>query len=201
MTDPKQIDVGKVELMKDPFQTCADSCSQSKATHMSFQKPASMSRGFFSRKCQAPANNQSPYIVHLERIQNDCTDERVEDLGDQPDQLPITFDRNVALARLGGLEDLLQEVLQTIRVESPKMHQKLERALEQQDAVELKRAAHTLKGSASIVGASDLVYRLQCVEGLADATEFGGVRLELPEISRQFHELMNHVEQELLPKQ
>ncbi len=111
---------------------------------------------------------------------------------------PVVFNRELALGRLGGLPDLLVDVMRLIQIESPKVHAQIHRTLAERNAVELKRAAHTLKGTASIVGASDLVKRLALVEQLAADVEFEGVVRELPEIDRQFSDLQACVATELL---
>ncbi len=110
---------------------------------------------------------------------------------------PIVFNRELALERLGGLQDLLVDVLRLIQVESPKVHATIHRSLAERDAVELQRAAHTLKGTVSIVGAADLVKRLASVEKLAAACDFPRVARELPEIRRQFDDLQAGIASEL----
>jgi len=110
---------------------------------------------------------------------------------------PVVFDRQQALARLGGLKDLLIEVMQLMQAESPKVHAQIDTALARCDAIELKRAAHTLRGSVSIVGASDLAARLRRVEELAAASNFAAVADELPEINRQFNALQRCLTDEL----
>lgn len=110
---------------------------------------------------------------------------------------PVVFNREQALRRLGGLPDLLVDVMRLIQVESPKVHSQIHRTLAERNAVELKRAAHTLKGTASIVGAVDLMKRLTLVEKLAADLDFDTVACELPEIDRQFADLQACVTTEL----
>lgn len=110
---------------------------------------------------------------------------------------PVVFDRQHALSRLGDMEDLLAVVLELIRVECPPMHHQLHASLKQRAPVELKRAAHTLKGSMSLVGAADLCARLKRVEELAGTHDFDNASRELPEIDRQFEELQRRVAAEL----
>jgi two-component system, sensor histidine kinase and response regulator len=110
---------------------------------------------------------------------------------------PIVFDRSHALARLGGLDDILQEVFQVMIEETPKMHAAIGAALSRRDAIELKRAAHTLKGSTGILGAFDLTRRLKCVEEHAQAENFDAAAAELDEIDRQFARLTSHLAEEL----
>ena len=111
---------------------------------------------------------------------------------------PVVFNRKQALARLGGLEDLLIEVMQVMQTECPKVHAQIVMAFARCEAIELKRAAHTLRGSASIVGASDLVARLRRVEDFAAESNFDAVAVELPEINRQFNALQCCLDDELM---
>jgi HPt (histidine-containing phosphotransfer) domain-containing protein len=110
----------------------------------------------------------------------------------------VVFDRKQALSRLGGLEDLLIEVLQMMRTESVKIHAQMYAALARRDATELERAAHTLKGSASLVGARDLEARLSRIEELTATSNFDAVAKELSEIDRQFNALKCCLDDELM---
>ena len=131
-------------------------------------------------------------------MRQECLAEILDSVAEMAEVRPIVFDRQQALARLGGLEDLLIEVLQVMQAESPKVHAQLDTALAHREAVELKRAAHTLRGSVSIVGASDLAARLRRVEDFAAASNFDAVADELPEINRQFNALQCCLDDELL---
>lgn len=130
-------------------------------------------------------------------LRHDGVAEILDSVREMAEVRPVVFDRHQALARLGGLEDLLVEVMQVMQTESPKIHAQLDTALARRESVELQRAAHTLKGSASIVGAGDLVERLRRVEVLAGASNFDAVADELPEIDRQFNALQRCLDEEL----
>ena len=85
-----------------------------------------------------------------------------------------------------------------MQTECPKVHAQIVMAFARCEAIELKRAAHTLRGSASIVGASDLVARLRRVEDFAAESNFDAVAVELPEINRQFNALQCCLDDELM---
>lgn len=110
---------------------------------------------------------------------------------------PTIFNKQHALARLGGLEDLLLEVMHLMTTESPKVHAEIGAAFSRRDSVGLKRSAHTLKGSVSLVGAADLVQRLKRVEDFAAVGEFDSAAGEIGEIDRQFAELQRLLAAEL----
>ncbi len=111
--------------------------------------------------------------------------------------LPVVFNRGEALTRLGGMEELLLDVLQLMHRESPKVRARISSAFATREATELKRAVHTLKGSVSIVGAADLAKRLMRVEQLAGVGDFESVAIEIPEIDRQLDKLQNRLTTEL----
>lgn len=121
----------------------------------------------------------------------------LDSFADMAEVRPVVFDRKQALARLGGLEDLLLEVLHVMQAESPVFHAQIATAFARRDAIELKRAAHTLRGSVSLMGANDLASRLRRVEDLAAANDFGAVADELPEINRQYNALQRCLDDEL----
>lgn len=110
---------------------------------------------------------------------------------------PIVFDRVHALARLGGMEDVLHDVMELMTTESPQVHAALKSSLDRGDATELKRAAHTLKGSVSIVGAADLARLLKRVEQSAAACDLAAASEDFVEIDRQFAELQSQLRIEL----
>lgn len=131
-------------------------------------------------------------------IYNQSLAETLESVAAMAEVRPIVFDRKQVLARLGGLEDLLRDVLQVMQTECPKARARLDAAFARRDAIELKRAAHTMMGSASLAGAGDLTARLRRVEGLAAASNFDAIADELPEIDRQFHALLSCLDVELM---
>ncbi|TXI82008.1 MAG: Hpt domain-containing protein, partial [Cupriavidus sp.] len=109
---------------------------------------------------------------------------------------PVVFNKQHALARLGGLEDVLRDVMALMTTESPKIHAEIGASFQRGDLVTLKRSAHTLKGSVSLVGAMDLVQRLRRVEDAATAGEIAHLPDEFVEIDRQFEQLQQILAQE-----
>jgi len=110
---------------------------------------------------------------------------------------PTVFDRQHLLARLGGLEDLALDVMHLMVTESPSIHAEINASFHRGDPVGLKRSAHTLKGSISLVGATDLVKRLKRVEDCAGAGQMEAAAREFDEIDRQFAELQQWLTTEL----
>jgi two-component system sensor histidine kinase/response regulator len=111
---------------------------------------------------------------------------------------PVIFDKQHALARLGGLEDVLRDVMQLMTTESPRVYAEIGASFQRGDVVALKRSAHTLKGAVGLVGAIDLVRRLRHVEDSASSGELATAAKEFDEIDRQFAELQRILALELL---
>ena len=63
------------------------------------------------------------------------------------------LDRSLALSRVGGDVELLQEIAQLFLEDAPNMLAAIDLALRSGDAHALERAAHSLKGSVSNFGA------------------------------------------------
>lgn len=71
---------------------------------------------------------------------------------DWPMQLAV-FNRNLALDRVGGDEELLREVAQLFLQEYPSLLCQLEEAVAHDDAGRVMETAHTMKGSLATLGA------------------------------------------------
>jgi len=74
------------------------------------------------------------------------------------------FDRVWMLAELDGDEELLAELIETMRDEAPKLLHEVRVAVEAGDAALLGRAAHTLKGAVSNFGARAAADAALCLE-------------------------------------
>ena len=101
-----------------------------------------------------------------------------------PADLPFEWD--AALESVGGDEAMLRELAEMFFVECPKLMQQIREHIAGADGPELRRAAHTLKGSAHVFGAEEVAaaaHRLEEIgregfdgelsrtEALADAEE------------------------------
>ena len=71
--------------------------------------------------------------------------------------------------RVGESEDILQDIVQIFREEEcPQLTQQIRDALARGDAVLLARAAHTLKSSADLFGATAALEAAQDLERMGD---------------------------------
>ncbi|MCC6642511.1 MAG: Hpt domain-containing protein [Deltaproteobacteria bacterium] len=86
----------------------------------------------------------------------------------------VAFDREAMLAELDGDEDLLAELVDTMKAEAPKLLHEVRVAADAADAALVARAAHTLKGAVSNFGAraaADAALRLEKMGRTADLTD------------------------------
>jgi HPt (histidine-containing phosphotransfer) domain-containing protein len=63
------------------------------------------------------------------------------------------FNRELALDRVGGDEELLGEIVDLFLGEYPELLEQIQSAVNRSDATALHRSAHTLKGSLAAIGA------------------------------------------------
>jgi PAS domain S-box-containing protein len=91
------------------------------------------------------------------------------------------------LRELGG-DDFLTEVIDTFLADAPALLATLRRSLEEQDAGELRRAAHTLKSNGATLGAGDFAELCRTVEQRAKDGQLTGAS-----------ELVDRIEQEYVP--
>ena len=89
----------------------------------------------------------------------------------------VPFEWDAALENVGGDEAMLRELAEMFFTECPKLMQQIREHIAGADGPELRRAAHTLKGSAHVFGASasaEAAHRLEEIgreEAFADAEE------------------------------
>jgi two-component system sensor histidine kinase/response regulator len=99
-------------------------------------------------------------------------------------------DWDQALKELGGDEELLLLVANTLLQEAPQLLSALRQAVADRDAKRLRLAAHTLKGSVSHLGAGPLVSSLQHLESAAEATRLDDVGMLAVEVEQGLAQLM-----------
>ena len=89
----------------------------------------------------------------------------------------VFFEWDAALERVGGDEAMLRDLAEMFFAECPKLMQQIREHIAGADGPELRRAAHTLKGSAQVFGAeetAEAAHRLEEIgreEAFADARE------------------------------
>jgi len=90
------------------------------------------------------------------------------------------FDRERAMERVGGDEDLLRELVEVFQEERPRWLADIHAAIAAGDAKRLQRAAHTVKGAVDNFGAAASYKAALSLEQMARAGEIGAA----PELAR-----------------
>ena len=71
----------------------------------------------------------------------------------------MVYNRELALDRVGGDEELLDEIVDLYLGEYPALLSEIQKAVQSGDAPSLYRSAHTLKGSLGTLGAEEALQR------------------------------------------
>ncbi len=100
-----------------------------------------------------------------------------------------TFDEKTALAYTGGDRQLLKEVIDLFRKDSPAALRRIERALHKRDADALRMAAHALKGAIATVGSSAGREIAAELEMLAKSSRFTDAEREYAHLRELVQEL------------
>ena len=113
-----------------------------------------------------------------------------------------SWNKAEALGRIGGDEELLQELCHIFLEESPKLLQKLRQAMADGDCDGVMRAAHSLKGESSYLGARGTSQAARQLEEMGRSKdlsragasfdglerEMAGLHLQLKESAAAHHE-------------
>jgi two-component system, sensor histidine kinase and response regulator len=106
---------------------------------------------------------------------------------------PVVFDRQAALDRVGGEEELFDEVLQLFLSDAPNRLTEIRTALEQGDTKRLEIGAHSLKGAAGYVGAERTVARALKLESMGRSADLSKALEEFRELEREIERLREAV--------
>lgn len=90
------------------------------------------------------------------------------------------FDRDAALVRLEGDEELLQDILLQFLDDAPELLLAINSAIVHTDGPALRDAAHSLKGAAGYLAADELCAAAQGLEGFGRGNQFDDARAALP---------------------
>jgi HPt (histidine-containing phosphotransfer) domain-containing protein len=94
------------------------------------------------------------------------------------------FDRAAVLKRFGGDTRLLAEIVEAFVAECPRMTAALRAAGEEGDRTAVRRHAHSLQGSLSVLGPSAALDAARRVEQLAPSAEPPALRDEAERLAR-----------------
>jgi HPt (histidine-containing phosphotransfer) domain-containing protein len=89
------------------------------------------------------------------------------------DRAPLDWE--TARSRIGGSEEVLRDVAELFVAECPAMMEQIRAAIADVDHSEVRRTAHTLKGSAAVFVAEPTVAAAQRIEQMGEAQTLEGV--------------------------
>jgi two-component system, sensor histidine kinase and response regulator len=105
-----------------------------------------------------------------------------------------------ALRRLGDDKELLRDIIQIYLEDAPGIVEKIHNALDQADTNALQRAAHSLKGLAATLSASEFVGAAARVEYLAATRNLSEAPKAVAEVDQHVSDLNAAVQQILRRK-
>jgi len=105
------------------------------------------------------------------------------------------WDRVAALKMVRGRQDRLQDLLKTFSESMPERMDKLEQALSERDAVELQKAAHSIKGSAGQLHALRLQQQALALEMAAHATDWKRIEALIPPLRSAEMDFLREIQQ------
>jgi two-component system, sensor histidine kinase and response regulator len=113
-----------------------------------------------------------------------------------------TVDENDLLLRVGGDREFLAELVDLFRQDIPKKMQNMKTALQQQDAPEVRREAHSLRGTLANLAASPAAASAAEIENAAETGDLNKARAVLgrfePQLARAIEELYAICEERVL---
>ena len=101
------------------------------------------------------------------------------------------IDREGALARLGGDEGLLRDLIRFFLEDSPELLQCLRQNLDQENPAEVERAAHSLKGLAANFGAEQAVKAAFKLEQIGHSGKLADAPEALVKLEQELERLTN----------
>ncbi len=109
-------------------------------------------------------------------------------------------DWSVARNLTGGDEDLLNELIDLFPAESERHLSAVREALERADGASLTLAAHTLKSSARLFGATALAACALEIENLARSSDLDDAARHLPELEEELRRVIAALERGPAPQ-
>ncbi len=107
------------------------------------------------------------------------------------DQMPEgVFDQAAAMSRLGDDQELFDEMLEFFVNDSPGLMEKIREGLAQADAKQVERAAHSLKGMASMFDATRAIAAAALVEELGRARQLADADLATAQLAVEVQNLV-----------
>jgi signal transduction histidine kinase/DNA-binding response OmpR family regulator/HPt (histidine-containing phosphotransfer) domain-containing protein len=99
------------------------------------------------------------------------------------------FDRAAALAGVGGNAPLLREIAGLFREDSPRLLAEVRAAIDRRDALRLRHAVHSLRGSVANFAAAPAVEAARRLEAMGEANDLGGADEAYQALEREVRRL------------
>ena len=99
------------------------------------------------------------------------------------------YSREVALARVGGDEELLNELIEVYLGDSPKWLAELRKAAAERSPIELRRAAHTIKGAVGYFGSDEAGEAADRLQELGRAGDIDAALAVVPRLEQALERL------------
>jgi CheY-like chemotaxis protein len=132
-------------------------------------------------------NALSPYCTRLgEAVAASSPDSKEKAVEGAQNEVLNTAE---ALARAGGSRRVLCRVLQVFLENLPAMWTEIQTSVVSMDAAAIRRSAHTLKGSASVIGATEATAAARELEMMAKSGRLDGVGMALDHLDRELKRL------------
>ena len=107
---------------------------------------------------------------------------------------PPSWSRAEVLDRLGGDQELLEELCQIFLKESPKLMDRLRQGMTNGDAEAVQRAAHSLKGEVSYLSAAGATQAARRLEDLGHESNLSAVSEAVRVMERELDQLRQAIE-------
>jgi signal transduction histidine kinase/CheY-like chemotaxis protein len=117
--------------------------------------------------------------------------------GRNGDTATKAFDMSAALAQTGGSREDIEELATILAESAPALLDEARKALGAGDQNELRRAAHTLKGSAAVFGAQPTVDAALALETLARDGKLDGAQDAIARLEAELHRLLGALREAL----
>lgn len=98
------------------------------------------------------------------------------------------------LEAVGGDGDFLAELLETYFADTPELFATMQAALENQDADEFRRAAHTLKSNSANFGAMDLSKQAKAMEDMGKSGDLAQASENLKKAETEYKKVKSALE-------
>jgi HPt (histidine-containing phosphotransfer) domain-containing protein len=99
------------------------------------------------------------------------------------------FDLSETLRRVPGGREAVSELAQLLLAECPKMMQSIRSGVERKDIESVQRGAHTLRGSADVFGAKNVVAAAQRLETMGREGDLKDADAALADLEREVDRL------------